>query len=481
MAKLNNPKTPIYTKEGAKAKRINYELQLRRSVMACMLWEDSFYEDGMSVAKRIEDAIPNVRPHIVSQIAKDARSKMNLRHVPLLITRAMARIPSHKHLVAETLEYIIQRPDELTEFLAIYWKDGKQPLSAQVKKGLAKAFTKFDEFQLAKYNRNNEIKLKDVLFLCHSKPKTGVKGYDKQARRKGVWTPKDTGSVLYRKLVDNTLQTPDTWEVGLSSGEDKQQVWTRLLTQNKMGGLAILRNLRNFQRDGVNENLIVDSIVNMKTDRILPYRFIASARYAPQWESYLETPMLKCLEGRQKLRGHTVLLVDVSGSMGNKLSSKSEISRLDAACGLAILLREICERVDIITFSSQVVRVPARRGFALRDAIVTSQQHGCTYLGAAVNHVYSNKRTSVVNNRSPHAAYINRNTVGLDLNPDRLIVLTDEQSHDPVSDPKSKGYMINVSTEKHGVGYGAWFHVDGFSEAIIDYIIQYEDFEREIY
>lgn len=73
---------------------------------------------------------------------KDARTKFNLRHVPLLIARAMARSSTHKAAVADVIADIIQRPDELTEFVSIYWKEGRCPLSAQVKKGLARAFTK---------------------------------------------------------------------------------------------------------------------------------------------------------------------------------------------------------------------------------------------------------------------------------------------------------------------------------------------------
>ena len=51
--KLNVAKQIIRTHEGAPAKHINPELQLRRSVMSCMLWENEFYEDGESIAKRI--------------------------------------------------------------------------------------------------------------------------------------------------------------------------------------------------------------------------------------------------------------------------------------------------------------------------------------------------------------------------------------------------------------------------------------------
>ena len=53
---------------------------------------------------------------------------------------------------------------------------------------------------------------------------------------------------------------------------------------------------------------------------------------------------------------------------------------------------------------------------------------------------------------------------------DRLIVITDEQAHDRVSGPKGKGYVINVASYKNGVGYGKWTHIDGWSEAVIEYI-----------
>ena len=57
------------------------------------------------------------------------------------------------------------------------------------------------------------------------------------------------------------------------------------------------------------------------------------------------------------------------------MSARSEMLRLDAAVGLAVLAREICEDVEIFTFSNEVVKVPPRRGFALRDAIVTLAAH----------------------------------------------------------------------------------------------------------
>jgi hypothetical protein len=421
------------------------EQALRRSVLSCMLWEDEFYEDGVQIAGRIRELVPRVEAAKVAALAVEARERMKLRHVPLLLVREMARHATHRGLVSETLTRVIQRADELAEFVAIYWAGGKQPLSAQVKKGLAAAFGKFDEYALAKYDRANVVRLRDVLFLSHARPNDA------------------TQAELWKRLAQNGLTTPDTWEVALSAvgrnGECKREAWERLLAEHKLGALAVLRNLRNMREAGVNEELVASALTVLKTDRVLPFRFLAAARHAPQWESALEQAMFRAVAGRDmRLAGHTVLLVDVSGSMESPIARQSEMRRADAACGLAILLREIAEKVSIYTFSESARLVPARRGMALRDAIDKSQPHAGTYLGLALRHVEEDCR----------AGY------------DRLVVITDEQSHDQVRAPlgrnqkRGRGYVINVTSNRNGVGYGEWTHIDGWSEAVVDYIAELE-------
>src|SRR5215472_14498783 len=168
-----------FTHEGARGRRFTPEMELKRALMNCLLWEDQFYEDGVAIADRIKALVPQVEPAKTAALAIAAREEMKLRHAPLLVVREMARHQKHRVLVADTLARIVQRPDELTEFLAIYWADSlgpmqqrkKQPVSAQVKKGLARALTKFDAYQLAKYDRDGAVRIRDVLFLVHAKPK----------------------------------------------------------------------------------------------------------------------------------------------------------------------------------------------------------------------------------------------------------------------------------------------------------------------
>ena len=82
--------------------------------------------------------------------------------------------------------------------MAIYWADvlgpeqqrKRRPLSAQIKKGLARALTKFDAYQLAKYDRDGAVRIRDVLFLTHAKPK--------DAEQEKVW----------KQLVDGELPRP---------------------------------------------------------------------------------------------------------------------------------------------------------------------------------------------------------------------------------------------------------------------------------
>ena len=158
--------------------------------------------------------------------------------------------------------------------------------------------------------------------------------------------------------------------------------------------------------------------------------------------------MFRAVAERERLAGHTVILVDVSGSMVAPLSRRSEMLRTDAAYGLAVLLREIAEKVSVYTFSDTAKLIAPRRGFALRDAMEQSQPHSSTQLGAALEMI-----------REKY---------------DRIIVITDEQSHDRVPAPKGKGYVINVASAKNGVGYGPWSHIDGWSEAVVEYIRELE-------
>jgi len=66
------------------------------------------------------------------------------------------------------------------------------------KKRPGRQLWQFDEYQLAKYNRKNAVKLKDILCLVHPKAKDEIQ------------------NDLWKRLLEDRLETPVTWETELS-------------------------------------------------------------------------------------------------------------------------------------------------------------------------------------------------------------------------------------------------------------------------
>lgn len=461
MARMNTFAVGLTTRthEGTPAAHLTPIKELRRSVMTALLWEDSFYEKGSAHAARVADLVTKCKAADVAALAVEARDRMYLRHVPLFLARQLAKVKGNGTLVADTLAHVIQRPDEMGEYLAMYW-DGEtaktprpSPLSAGSKRGLARAFQKFSEYQLAKYDRDTGVKLRDVLRLVHAKGKT------------------EAQSATWKHVVKRTLESPDTWEVELSSGKNKRDVFERLLREQKLGGLAFLRNLRNMIEAQVDEGLI-RARFDGPFERVLPFRFIAAAKHAVRFEPQIERAMLRCLDGLPKLAGRTALVIDTSPSMWmDKISAKSEMDRFDAAAALAILARGLCEDVRVWAFNERAYEVPSRHGFALRDAL--AQTKGSASCGGL----------------AVEAA----NKDGYD----RIIVLTDGQWH-YMGQPSgfgrqvyregnatqvspapltAKAYMINVASYRNGIGYGPWVSIDGWSERIFDFVREAEQTE----
>ena len=412
----------------------NTEQQLTRLVLANMLFQDQFYVDGKTTTDILANTVAKADKEFVSKLAIMARTKYKLRHIPLLLTRELAKLGG---LTATTLAAVIERPDEMSKFLELYFESGKQPLSNQVKQGLAQAFKKFSEFQLAKWDkRSAKFSVRDVMFLTHPKPATVQQ------------------ELLFKQVANEQLKTPYTWETELSSGANKRETFTTLMLECKLGALAFLRNLRHMVKSGVSEQLIRQYATQVDCERVLPFRYIAAARKVPEFEDMLETMMFASLKQHKKLLGKTLLLVDVSGSMfGMPISKASDLDRFDAAAALAILCREVCETVDVYTFSDSAVKVPNTRGFALSKALSDSQEHMGTNLQFSLNQI-----------QEPYT---------------RIVVFTDEQSQDKISEPKHRasGYVINVAAYEHGVNHNAWHTISGFSESVIDYIQALEELE----
>ena len=430
---------------------------LRRITLANLLWEDCAYVDGKSISDEIVRLIPLCSPSDVAALAVECRLVQKLRHTPLFIASEMCKYPEHRVLVGDILPKIITRADMLTDFLAIYWKEGKRPLANQAKKGLAAAFHNFDEYQFAKYDRDAKIKLRDVMFLCHPK------ATDEQEQ------------ILFNRIAERNLTTPDTWEVALSAGKDKKETWTRLIETGKIGGMAMLRNLRNMCDTSVEQSVIRKGIKNLRGGMLLPLDYLKASRMCSVFTRDIEDKMIDSYKSLPKLPGKTLFIVDVSGSMGSVTSSGSRFSRMDQACAMAMLAANQCEDFKLVaTAGDDHTRVGAHewikypmKGFDLAKQIQDTQSN------IGWGGIFTRQCLEWCKNKFAGETF------------DRIIIFSDSQDCDTKNqtpNPFAKyNYICDVSAHKNGVNYkGCWTaEISGWSEHFITYIAALEGLENK--
>lgn len=183
--------------------------------------DDKYYQKSDQVLKELREAISKVDRSFVLKLANYARNKMNLRSIPmvLLAEAAHAVYPnespnSPKSIVKEYVPKVVKRADEINEVLAysinVIGKGHKAKLANSLKKGVALAFNKFDEYQFAKYNRKGAITFKDALRLVHPKAKT------------------EEQQILFKKIKEDSLATPNTWEVVISGEGSTAENWNKI-------------------------------------------------------------------------------------------------------------------------------------------------------------------------------------------------------------------------------------------------------------
>ena len=464
MSKINPTlkPTPKFTDErlaggyGALAAKQSNIALLRRLTLANLLWEDAAYSDGKRIAEEIKRLIPLCSAEDVYTVALAARTLQKLRHTPLFLASEMCKYPEHRLFVADLLPKIITRADMLTDFLAIYWKDGKKPIANQAKKGLAEAFHNFNAYKLAKYDRNAAIKLRDVMFLVHPKP----------------WDEKE--AELFKMVASRTLPIPETWETMLSAGKDKKETWTKLIMENKIGGLAFLRNLRNMKEADVDKKVIKYGFENLKASMLLPMNFLQAARMNPEFERDIEDAMITSWSNLPKVPGRTLFILDASGSMSARLSIRSELTRFDAAKAMAMLAANQCEDFELVvtagsdytrTHKSEVIKYPSK-GFNLLKQIDEANYE--------VGNGGIFTRQCLEWAREQFTGEF-----------DRIIIFSDSQDCDYPDKriPKPFGkynYICDISSELHGVNYrGIWdAEISGFSEHFLTFIAAYEGIEN---
>lgn len=331
-------------KSGHVAYKMENKLKLVTMVLTTMFGEPMYYGDNSNELVKLAK---ETDMQFVSKLAIYARKEFHMRSVSHVLTAIIAN--QGKEYTRHTVNGVVERVDDITEILACYIGMYGKPIPNALKKALADAMQRFNEYQFAKYNGGNKaVKLRDVLRITHAKPK------DKAQEE------------LFGKIINDTLETPYTWETELSSKGNTTEVWEQLIESGKVGYMALLRNLRNIvQAQPKNIDIVLNTLKDKEQvlkSKQLPFRFYSAYKALSNVGTSkifdtLEIAIRHSVENIEKINGKTLIAIDVSGSMQNPVSAKSDVYCSDIACLMASMANYICDDTIVLSFDTRLNKV----------------------------------------------------------------------------------------------------------------------------
>ena len=345
MAKFNQKKDKVVEtvnmQGGYAIERNNKKDELVMQTVSNLVGEPDYYRSSGDGLKNYEEAIDAVLaydPEFVLKLAVYARHILHLRTAPMFLIN---RYTMQENRIKGASKYIvdsIMRADDMTELAALQL-NYCGCITNPVKRALAKAFLKFDEYQYSKYKGlNHNVSLRDVMFIVHPKPES------KDRER------------IFRNIANNTLPPADTWEVKMSTGGN----WSEIIP--KMGIMATVRNLRNFEQAGIPvseyEYKFTREIV--RNSKMFPYRFYTAYKNVNTYdnEKLLIQAMEYAVENIPNYNGKTAILIDTSSSMTRCASSKSTIRMNEIAAFMGACIASKQHNVQFISYASGAEEIP---------------------------------------------------------------------------------------------------------------------------
>ncbi len=266
---------------------------------------------------------------------------------------------------------VLQRADEPAEMLQYWIATFGKPIAKPVKRGVADAMSRMGtQAKVMKWDKPAPMRMADVVELTKPKVRSvnGVKDpaqdflykhlitdrhdrkpYDPPRELQGINNRRDlsrmdpagrhilagkalngeaAGVIPIRSAAAGQWEWVMSWlgEGNPKNALSKREQWSLVIPW--MGYMALLRNLRNFDQIGLKDDQvkwICDKIADpyeIANSRQLPFRFLSAYKAAPslKWGDALEKALNLCIPNIPTLSGRTLILVDMSGSMGNRMS-----------------------------------------------------------------------------------------------------------------------------------------------------------------
>jgi len=362
-------------------------------VLTTLFSEKKFYQDACDHDEGILNDVRMVAeedPEFILKLAVFARQYMGLRSVPIVLLAEAALNLATRRFVRRYTKHIIRRADELVEVIA-YIKIAKfnggrvTKLPSCLKKGIAEAFDNFDEYQLLKYDNSKGLSIADIIKLSHPVPKDCSKEYlyghiigkhkepDSKltpiayAKKKFIECSKDGWSDETAEWAEKAHATQ---ELAIKVHGNKPEVWEAIFPT--LGYMALLRNLTKICE--VLDEGPVKKVANriadpeqVKMSKQFPFRFLSAYRSLQRSDvggfekNYLLTAVAKALNASvanlPKIKGKTIVMIDLSASMNALLSERSSVSYKDVAATLGAVANKVFDEPLVYGFACDGRRI----------------------------------------------------------------------------------------------------------------------------
>lgn len=383
------PKGPLKTKgearthEGGKGFKKGTKTELFTLGVTNMVGEDTFYESAGKRDNRFNQLIHQVTredPQWVAAFLPWLRQAGFMRSAP--IVGAAEYVAAGGANGRAVVNSVIQRPDEVAELLGYWISNYGKAMPAAIKRGVADAIKRqYTQRNFLKYDSaRNGIRFGDACEMTHpghNDPTQGALYEHAIDRRHNRDSDIDTIALLpqlaavyafnaipegERRSVLASGVLPDliTWEYlsGWLPGGMDAAAWEAVIP--KMGYMALLRNLRNFENAKVNK-----SVLQMVADKIADPEEVAKSKQFPFrfWSAYknsgtmffgnaLEAALELSVDNVPRLPGKTLIAIDTSMSMRSTISEKSKVTHAEIGAVFASVLANVCEKVDVIYYAT---------------------------------------------------------------------------------------------------------------------------------
>lgn len=459
MSKFNTTNTiKTANKSGHIAYGMSDKSKLITQVLTSFFNESKFYGDN---SKEMQETIKGViatDPQFVANLAVFARREFNMRSVSHILVAYLSHEAQGKPYTREAVKGVSLRGDDVTEIMACYLSMFGKPIPNSLKKGINDVLQGFDEYTLAKYKGNGKaVKMRDLLCLCRPTPKNKEQ------------------SELWKRLLNDELEIPVTWETELSANGNNAKTWEKLIDSRKVGYMALLRNLRNIlNANPSNIDKVFETLQNpeaVKRSKQLPFRYLSAYKElanigGSRVFDVLENAVEASIENVPKLSGTTVIAVDVSGSMSDCVSSKSKVQCYEIAMLLGLIANKICENSIFYTFNTDIKKYAVSHRSGILETTLHSRCGGGTNMYLPFAKIIEDK-----------------------VNADRIIILSDNECNSGGGWLFRKPVQSIANEYRKQTGNDIWVHaidlqgygtqqfhgaktniIAGWSEKVLDFI-----------